>query len=280
MKKVLVILTVLFLSLGLISCSKKVEEVEPPVDVIKEKPEDLVKVEDFEIKYVDKAPDSLKNIYTDAKVKNNSKYPVLVYKIVMFAEYDQRNTYLSLYETMLPGETSHKIETITGVEGVGNKYTPVEHIYRILVDGTVYEIIYDVQKKSYFTRVVDEERPSEKEILVNKDEITLKTEVGDIDKEGIYKLNGQVKNNSKYEVSRYTAVLVSRNTNDVGYIYVDGSLKPGETYEFSRSLGEQGKVDFDIVKYEYSILKDGKVYEIEYDLKLESYKLKIKEAKN
>lgn len=56
-------------------------------------------------------PDSIGNVYMEATYTNNSKYPITAYQLTVLLKDKNEKTYLSNYDTVMPGETSPKFES-------------------------------------------------------------------------------------------------------------------------------------------------------------------------
>ncbi|HSH36253.1 MULTISPECIES: hypothetical protein [Schnuerera] len=56
-------------------------------------------------------PDSIGNVYMEATFTNNSKYPITGYSAKVLLKDKNDTTYLSTYDTVMPGETSPKFES-------------------------------------------------------------------------------------------------------------------------------------------------------------------------
>ena len=56
-------------------------------------------------------PDSIGTVYMEATYTNNSKYPITSYTAKVLLKDTNDTTYLSSFDTVMPGETSPKFET-------------------------------------------------------------------------------------------------------------------------------------------------------------------------
>lgn len=77
-----------------------------------EKTEELpIKFEEIkpEIKILE--PDSIGNLYMEATYTNNSDYPIVGYDMTVLLKDSNEKTYLTNYDTVMPGETSPKFES-------------------------------------------------------------------------------------------------------------------------------------------------------------------------
>ncbi len=118
MKKSILIL-ILIISMSLIGCSSgKIEET--PETIAEEKANDEVETKDEEIPINPEdimpeitilEPDSIGTVYMEATYTNNSKYPITGYSADILLKDQNDTTYLSTYDTVMPGETSPKFES-------------------------------------------------------------------------------------------------------------------------------------------------------------------------
>lgn len=126
MKKIILIL-VLIISITLVGCkSGKIEDV--PETIAKEKVsnesggnEDVsaeetteeipIHPDDIMMDITILEPDSIGNVYMEATFTNNSKYPITSYSAKVLLKDINDTTYLSTYDTVMPGETSPKFES-------------------------------------------------------------------------------------------------------------------------------------------------------------------------
>ena len=56
-------------------------------------------------------PDSTGTVYIDATYNNKSEYPITAYSLTILLKDKNEKTYLSSYDTVLPGETSPKFDS-------------------------------------------------------------------------------------------------------------------------------------------------------------------------
>ncbi|HHV37883.1 MAG TPA: hypothetical protein GXX70_00110 [Tepidimicrobium sp.] len=118
MKKVILIL-ILTLSMSLIGCSSgKIEET--PETIAEENANDELETKDEEIPiHPDDImpeinilePDSIGTVYMEATYTNNSEYPITGYSVKILLKDENEATYLDIYDTIMPGETSPKFDT-------------------------------------------------------------------------------------------------------------------------------------------------------------------------
>ena len=95
-------------------------------------------------------PDSIGTVYMEATVKNNSKYALGSYQIAFLNKETNERGYLSMYGTLLPGETSPKFDTfgpksqnINDIQILGINYSLVDS------NGKKTYVDYDAKLKTY-----------------------------------------------------------------------------------------------------------------------------------
>ena len=70
----------------------------------KKKP--IVRISDLSINYTILPPDSIGTIYMEGTYTNNSNYTIASFRLTVLLKDKNDKTYLSCYDTVLPGETS------------------------------------------------------------------------------------------------------------------------------------------------------------------------------
>lgn len=109
-----------------------------------------VKIEEFpqEIKILE--PDSIGTRYMEATFTNNTDYAVTEYVVTFLLKDKNEKTYLTTYDTVMPGETSVKMETFAPDSG---KEEDMELLrYEIMLqdkEGKEYYVEYDVKLDKY-----------------------------------------------------------------------------------------------------------------------------------
>jgi hypothetical protein len=129
MKKLMYLLIVLMLVLTGCTSSDSFESSEPaqpsqpvaeaPKETPQEAPTPAEEPSDELIIYPDEIPwdivilppDSIGTVYMEATYTNNSNYPILGYDMEVHLKDSNETTYLSTYDTVMPGETSAKFES-------------------------------------------------------------------------------------------------------------------------------------------------------------------------
>lgn len=73
---------------------------------IQKKDEPIVKISDLRIRYTILPPNSIGTVYMEGTYTNNSKYTIKSFSLTVLLKDKNDKTYLSCYDTVLPGETS------------------------------------------------------------------------------------------------------------------------------------------------------------------------------
>ncbi|MCF6461599.1 hypothetical protein [Clostridium sp. Cult3] len=126
MKKSILIL-ILILSILLVGCSSgKIEDVaennaeeeannelESKEDEVSEDNNEEIPIhpDDIMPEIVILEPNSIGTVYMEATYTNNSKYPITAYSAKVLLKDINDTTYLDIYDTVMPGETSPKFES-------------------------------------------------------------------------------------------------------------------------------------------------------------------------
>lgn len=160
MKKIISLILFSIILLGLTACgpNKKNEvevkheevknETETKADKSSEQP--IVKVEELPLEVKILQPDSIGTKYMEATYKNLSSYTIKGLSITVLLKDTNEKTYLSIYDSVLPGEVSQKFETFAPASGKSEDYEFL--VYEITVEKDEYttvHIIYDVKTQEY-----------------------------------------------------------------------------------------------------------------------------------
>lgn len=117
-------------------------------ETIKNNP--IVTIEELPVQVTILEPNSIGTRYMEATYTNNSKYTIQGLNITILLKDKNEKTYLSTYDTVLPGETSPKFETFAPETGKVQDYEYL--VYEITVakeDGTIVHLSYDVKTDKY-----------------------------------------------------------------------------------------------------------------------------------
>lgn len=110
----------------------------------------IVTIEELPVQVTILEPNSIGTRYMEATYTNNSKYTIQGLNITILLKDKNEKTYLSTYDTVLPGETSPKFETFAPETGKVQDYEYL--VYEITVakeDGTIVHLSYDVKTDKY-----------------------------------------------------------------------------------------------------------------------------------
>lgn len=165
MKKIFFIVA---LSLVLVACSNdtnsdvtetKTEAVESVSEttveeetVTEENDDVLVKVEELPYEFtIDEEPDSADAVYAHYTFTNNSKYPVVGFNLTIKLKDVNENTYASIYDTVMPNETSSSFETFAPKNSNKDdmEFLELEYNVKNTDNGKEYSITYDYKLKEY-----------------------------------------------------------------------------------------------------------------------------------
>lgn len=119
----------------------KVEEAkeQPPV-TIEELPVDITILE----------PNSIGTIYMEATFTNNSKYAIKGFSIEALLKDTNEKTYLSNYDTVMPGETSPKFDSFGPSTGNADDIEVLEYEINVIDEaGEVIYLTYDTKLNTY-----------------------------------------------------------------------------------------------------------------------------------
>lgn len=109
-----------------------------------------VRIEELPVHINIKKPDSIGTVYMEATYKNNSNKNIVGYQITVLLKDTNEKTYLSNFDTILPGETSPKFETFG--PKTRNKEDMLLLKYDITIlndDGEKTYLTYDTKLKNY-----------------------------------------------------------------------------------------------------------------------------------
>lgn len=110
----------------------------------------LITVEELPYEITMLEPDSLGTRYMEATFTNNSNYIVTGYSLTVLLKDENEKTYLSVYDTVKPGETSPKFESFAPESGEEDDMEVLEYELTIQgEDGTEYFVYYDVKLDKY-----------------------------------------------------------------------------------------------------------------------------------
>lgn len=162
MKKILMAIITGTLLLSLVACGedKKVDDssknnanaqVEEKKDEKKEEKEQPpVTIEELPMNVTMLEPDSIGNRYMEATFTNNSKYAIKGFDVTVLLKDKNEKTYLTNYDTIMPGETSPKFETFAPETGNSDDMEYLSYDITVVDEnGKEIYLTYDVKLKTY-----------------------------------------------------------------------------------------------------------------------------------
>ncbi|WP_346869712.1 hypothetical protein [Clostridium sp. UBA5119] len=157
MKKFLSILLSGLVVLGLVGCSSSTasKSDNPPVEVkeeAKEPKKELppVTIEELPMNLKILEPDSIGERYMEATFTNNSKYAIKGFNVTILLKGKNEKTFISSYDTVMPGETSPKFESLAPETGKAEDIEYLTYDITVVDDkGTEIYLSYDVKLKKY-----------------------------------------------------------------------------------------------------------------------------------
>lgn len=161
MKKLLMAIITGTLLLSLVACGedKKVDDnsknnanaqVEEKKDEKEEKEQPPVTIEELPMNVTMLEPDSIGNRYMEATFTNNSKYVIKGFDVTVLLKDKNEKTYLTNYDTIMPGETSPKFETFAPATGNSDDMEYLSYDITIVDEnGKEIYLTYDVKLKTY-----------------------------------------------------------------------------------------------------------------------------------
>lgn len=120
--------------------------------VTEENDDVLVKVEELPYEFtIDEEPDSSDSVYAHYTYTNNSKYPVVGFNLTIHLKDINEKTYASIYDTVMPNETSPSFETFAPKNSNKDdmEFLKLEYNVKNTDNGKEYLITYDYKLKNY-----------------------------------------------------------------------------------------------------------------------------------
>lgn len=263
---------------GMVGCSSSADEsvkTESGKQESESKKESHVLVKDIE--FIDAKilePDSIDTRYFSAQIKNNSEQKIISYTIEM--ELDNSETsYFSVYDTLLPGDTSSIAECFGATTGVledmkAKKISILaldENNYKMYIDYDVKLDKYTVMKGDKFEEVTSPVTVGQLEFV---DPLILEP-----DSIGTIYFETKIKNNSEYPITGVSVELELDN-GETSYLSTFDTLLPGDTSTKAECFGATtGNIeDMKAKKISITVLDENQeeVY-IDYDVKLNQYEV-------
>ena len=233
-----------------------------------------ITIEQLPIEITIKNPDSIGNVYMDATYKNNSQKNIIGFSATVLLKDTNEKTYLSNYDTVLPGEKSPNFSTF------GPKTLNKDDIqfleYEIIIanaDGSETYISYDCKLKTYDIYTVETDTTNTPPLTI--EQLPIEIIVNNPDSIGNVYMDATYKNNSRKNIVGFTATVLLKDTNEKTYLSNYDTVLPGETSPNFSTFGPKtlDKDDIQILEYEITIANaDGSETYISYNCKLKTYK--------
>lgn len=164
MKKLLMAIITGTLLLSLVACGEdkkvddnsqnnanaQVEEKKDEKEEKEQKEQPPVTIEELPMNVTMLEPDSIGNRYMEATFTNNSKYVIKGFNVTVLLKDKNEKTYLTNYDTIMPGETSPKFETFAPATGNSEDMEYLSYDITVVDEnGEEIYLTYDVKLKTY-----------------------------------------------------------------------------------------------------------------------------------
>lgn len=164
MKKILMAIITGTLLLSLVACGEdkkvddssknnanaQVEEKKDEKEEKEQKEQPPVTIEELPMNVTMLEPDSIGNRYMEATFTNNSKYAIKGFDVTVLLKDKNEKTYLTNYDTIMPGETSPKFETFAPATGNSDDMEYLSYDITVVDEnGEEIYLTYDAKLKTY-----------------------------------------------------------------------------------------------------------------------------------
>ena len=109
----------------------------------------IVPKEELPFEFEMKKPDSAGNVYMDLTFKNNSKYPITYFNATVLLKDKNETTGFYTNNTVMPGETSPKIESFGPKTEKAEDYEIIKLEYTLQADDEEITVSYDYKLNVY-----------------------------------------------------------------------------------------------------------------------------------
>ncbi len=233
-----------------------------------------ITIEQLPIAITIKNPDSIGTVYMDATYKNNSQKNIVGFTATVLLKDINETTYLSSYDTVLPGETSPNFNTF-GPETLNKDDIQILE-YEITIanaDGSETYITYDCKLKTYDIYTYELDITNTPPLTI--EQVPIAITIKNPDSIGTVYMDATYKNNSQKNIVGFTATVLLKDINETTYLSSYDTVLPGETSPNFNTFGPEtlNKDDIQILEYEITIANaDGSKTYLTYDCKLKTYK--------
>ncbi|MEN8075329.1 hypothetical protein ABFP60_00120 [Clostridioides difficile] len=217
-------------------------------------------------------PDSTGTRYFGTQIKNNSKFTITGVSIQL--ELDNGETsYLSMYDTLLPGDTSSIVSCFGATTGnLEDMKAKTIEITMLDTDGKIIYVDYDVKLNKYSTTEGYEEEGVTSPVNVGELEF-VNPHLLPADSSGTIYFETQIKNNSSVTLTGVSVELELDN-GETSYLSTYDTLLSGDTSTIASCFGATTGNLEDMKAKSISITAltpNNKKYFIDYDVKLKKY---------
>lgn len=217
-------------------------------------------------------PDSIGTRYFKSQIKNNSKYKITGLNVEL--ELDNGETsYFSMYDTLLPGDTSSISECFGATTGNLEDMKAKNISITMINDKEKYVYVdYDVKLDKYDIMEGDKAETLESPVLVSEIEF-INPIMLEPDSIGTIYFQTQIKNNSKNAIKGFS-VDIELDNGETVYLSTYDTLLPGDTSTKFECFGATTGNMEDMKAKKISIValdEDKNEIYIDYDVKLDQY---------
>ncbi len=217
-------------------------------------------------------PDSIGTVYMEATYINNSPYPITGYDLKVLLKDKNEITYLSTYDTVMPGETSPKFDSFGPQTQNTTDYEILGlSVYARKDNGKTLAIDYDFKLNEATWFEYEQQVNDEDEAPIRFEKIKPVIKILEPDSIGTVYMEATYINNSPYPITGYDLKVLLKDKNEITYLSTYDTVMPGETSPKFDSFGPQTQntTDYEILGLSVYARKDnGKTLAIDYDFKL------------
>lgn len=204
---------------------------------------------------------------------NNGDYTVQEYVLECLNKSSNDKNYFSAYDTVLPNETSPKVNLHVQDPQFLESLQPLILRYNVLVEEKIYAIKYDFKTDEY--QIILHTLPEDVPSPVKVDQIPYSVQITPTTEFELPWALLTYTNESDAEISNYNLVMHLLDSNEKSYFSLSDTVLPGETSSNLRSTAPESGLLEDMLPLEINYrvkTKDGDTYQVMYDYKLQKYR--------